>query len=88
MNTLRSMLGVFIVAIWFGCWAVALASMVLAARSRRPGAPRSGLQGPFDVMYRPSLLTPEGRRHRRRCFLAIGANRIGDIHNYREAAKL
>jgi hypothetical protein len=64
----------------FACWAVALASMLLAARSRRPGAPRPTLwEGPFDVMYRPSLLTEEGKRHRRRClagiagFLLLGA---------------
>jgi hypothetical protein len=53
-------------------WLVGGVSMIQASRSRAPGAPRPApYEGRFDVMYRPELLTPEGRRHRRRCLLAV-----------------
>lgn len=72
MNVLREGFACFVFLGAFACWAVAMASMLLAGASRRAGAPRPALlEGGFDIMYRPSLLTPEGRRHRRRCFLAM-----------------
>ena len=72
MNALHAGLGCFVALGGLACWAVGLASMLLAARGRRPDAPRPGpFEGPFDVLYRPSLLTPEGRRHRRRCLIAV-----------------
>jgi len=71
-NALRIGLGFILALGGIGCGAVALASMLLAALSRAPGAPRPAPdEGRFDVIYRPSLLTPEGRRHRRRCILAV-----------------
>ena len=72
MNALRAWTMCFVALGAFACWAVALVSMLLASQSRLPGAPRpAALEGRFDVMYLPSLLTPEGRRHRRRCLVAI-----------------
>ena len=72
MKALQSGLLCILAATAFACWAVALASLLLASSSRRPDVPRAALlEGRFDVMYRPSLLTPEGRRHRRRCLFAV-----------------
>jgi hypothetical protein len=72
---MRAVFGCFLFAGGFACWAVALASMLLAAGSRRADVPRpSFFEGPFDVVYRPSLLTAEGRRHRKRFFLAAGGS--------------
>ena len=73
MNTLPATLGGIAAVGGFACWAVALVSMLLAARRRRSGAPRPApFEGRFDVIYRPSLLTPAGLRHHRRCLLALG----------------
>jgi hypothetical protein len=71
VNALRAAVACIVILGGFACWAVALASMILAAKSRAPGAPRASVfEGPFDIMYRPSILTPEGQRHRRRCLIA------------------
>jgi hypothetical protein len=55
-------------------WCGYVASILLCFAERRPGVPlffRRGVH--YNILLYPSLLTPEGRRSRKRAFLFLAA---------------
>ena len=56
-------------------WFAILVFGFKAVRRTRAGVNRWGgetMGNPANVLFRPSLLTPEGLRYRRKCFFAVG----------------
>ena len=55
-------------------WVCILVFGVKAVRNARPGVNlwgRETMWNPGNVLIFPGMLTDEGRRHRRKCFLAV-----------------